>query len=211
VKYFFRKFDYSDVAHPSRSGEVNIPGELVEVDGSTVITRDFLWGQNIVETSINKLEVSNGRAYLKGVNRFTDREVQGVQIDGAGHVLVTHRTAWLVNYQTNGRYDYEDWDRTVTMSMLDLNSANFRKLSDVDIDDWAQLRAAVSGKALFTVPGGMLVVNVADATNPHAQAYFPLRGWPRDLDVDGNNVYFAAGPYGLYTFDADTYNLQPSP
>ncbi len=190
---------------------MNIPGELIEVDGDTIITRDFLWGQNIIETSINKLEVSGGLAYLKGVNRFTDREVHSVQLDGSGHVLVTHQTAWLANYQDHGYNDYEDWDRTVTLAILDLNSANFDQLSEVDVDDYARLRAAVSGKALFTVPGGMLVVNVADATNPHAQAYFPLRGWPRDLDLNGSTVYFAAGAYGLYTFDADTYNLQPSP
>lgn len=208
VKYFFKKFDYSNVAAPSRTAEVNIPGELIEVDGDTIVTRDFLWGQNIIETSINKLEVSNGRAYLKGVNRFTDREVHGVQLDGAGHVLVTHQTSWLVNYNDHGYRSYEDWDRTVTLAILDLNSANFRNLGEVDVDDWASLKAAVNGKALFTVPGGMLVVNVSDATNPHAQAYFPLRGWPRDLDVDGDTVYFAAGPFGLYTFDADTYNLQ---
>ena len=57
----------------------------------------------------------------------------------------------------------------------------------------------------------MLVVNIADATQPHAQAYFALRGWPRELVSNGDNVYFPAGPFGLYTFDTNEYNLQPAP
>ena len=211
VKYYFRKFDFSDPANPTKGAPINVPGELIEVDGNTIITRDFLWGQNIVETAINKLEVNGAHAYLKGVNRFTDREVQSVQLDGAGHVLVSHRVSWLVNYNSHGYYDYDSWDNTVSLAILDLAATNFTKLGEVEIDDWASLTAAVSGRALFTVPGGMLVINTDDATKPHAQAYFALRGWPQGMEVKGDQVYFAAGPFGLYTFDTDTYNLQAAP
>ena len=211
VKYYFQELDYSDAAAPVAGAEVNIPGELLEVDGETLITRDFLWGQNIIETSINKLKLSGGTAYLKGVNRFRDRQVQKVALDGAGNVLVAHHVAWLVNYQQHSYYDWDDWDNTVTLSILDMQATDFEELSTVPIDDWAHLQGGIPGKALFTVPGGMLVVNIADAANPHAQAYFALRGWPQQLEVEGTDIYFAAGPFGMYAFDSTEYNLSPAP
>lgn len=206
VKYFFRAIDYSNPAAPVKGAAVNVPGQVIQVEGNTVLTQDALWGSNIVETAINKLKVVGNRAYLQGGNRFTDRLVDSVQLDGAGHVLVSHRESWLSNYARHG-YDWEDWDNMVDLSILDLNDANLKELSRVDIDHWATLYGAVDGKALFQVPGGMLVVNVSDAANAHAQAYFALRGWPQDFALDGDTILFAAGPFGLYSFDTDDYNL----
>lgn len=211
VKYYFKTLNLSDPSTPVIGGEINVPGELLEVEGDQVVTRDFLWGQNIIETSVNKLQIKNGRAYLKGAERFTDRQVHNVQLDGAGNIFVSHQTSWLSNYSQHGYHDYDDWDRTVTLAILDMTSPTFELLSETEIDDWASLTGALPGKALFTVPGGMLVINVADTANPHAQAYFPLRGWPRDFETKGDEVYFAAGPYGLYTFDTDEYNLTAAP
>ena len=45
------------------------------------------------------------------------------------------------------------------------------------------------------------------AAHPTAQAYFPTVGWPQSMLFDGNEIVFAAGPYGVYRFDADVYNL----
>lgn len=210
VKYFFRELDLSNPARPVEKPAVNVPGQLLEVDGSTLLTRDFLWGQSIVESSLNKLELQGNAALLKGVRRFADQEVQQVQVDGTGNVLVTHRTAYLVNRDAYG-YGSEEWDRTLRLSVLDLEAPGFPSLSESEVDDWAQLKHATSGRALFTVPGGMLVINIDDPTAPRSQAYFPLRGWPRALTFEGRHMYFAAGPFGLYDFDVDASNLLPSP
>ncbi len=211
VKYFYREIDLTNPASPVEKPEVNVPGILLEVDGNTLITRDFLWGQNIIESSLNKLEIRGGAAFLEGVRRFPDQQVSDVKVDGAGHVLVTHRKAYLVNREEYGYYDYEDWDRTLSLSVLDLEAPGFPSLSKSEVDDWAQLKHAMNGRALFTVPGGMLVVNLDDAAAPAAQAYFPLRGWPRALTTNNRHIYFAAGRFGLYGFDVDASNLLPSP
>jgi hypothetical protein len=57
------------------------------------------------------------------------------------------------------------------------------------------------------VPGGVLIVNVTNPAAPFAQAYFALLGWPRTMVVEGDKLYMPAGPYGIYNFDLDTFNL----
>ncbi len=83
-------------------------------------------------------------------------------------------------------------------------------LAEVEADSWAQLRDARSGRALFQVPGGLLVFNLDDPTAPYPQAFFATRGWPRDILVEGRQIIFAAGRYGIYAFDLDTVNLLPA-
>ncbi len=207
VRYYFKRIDFTDLASPQVGAAINIPGELLEVDGETIVTRDNLWGENIVETSINKLLVHDGLAYLKGSKRYRDREVQQVALDGAGNVLVSHRLGWRVAYDEHGSEYYNDADQSHYLSILDLGSSELSELADFEIDRWATLRDARAGRALFSIPGGLLVVNIDTPTSPFAQAYFPTRGWPRDIVVDGDVVYFAGGYYGMYKFGLDETNL----
>lgn len=205
VAYQMRQIDLSN-GTPIVKPDVNVPGELIDVDGQTLITRDFLWGQNIVETSINKLKLSGSVATLQGVRRFQDKLVEQVHLDGAGRVLVTERNTW--NYYTNNGSD----DYTLRLNILDLADATLPILSTTPVDTWAQLKSAITGRALFTVPGGMLVVNLDDVTAPYAQSYFPVKGWPDGFQLADRTVYFAAGPYGVFTFDIDETNLlTPNP
>lgn len=89
--------------------------------------------------------------------------------------------------------------------MLDTDSLGV--VSEVDVDSWANLRDAVVGRALFEVPGGLLVFNLDDPAAPSPQAYFPTRGWPTRVGIEGRDVVFAAGRFGVYAFDIDTFNL----
>lgn len=207
VRYFFKRIDFSSLTNPQVASPVNIPGELIEVDGDVIITRDYLWGANIVEASINKLLVNNGLAYLKGTKRYVDREVQQVALDGAGHVLVSHRLGWRVSNDGYGSGYYDDADRSNYLSILDMQTNSLPELADFEIDRWATLRDAQAGRALFSIPGGLLVVNIDTPTAPYAQAYFPTRGWPRDILVDGSDIYFAGGYYGMYKFGLNETNL----
>lgn len=197
VKYYFQAIDFGG-AQPTAGAEVNVPGQLLLVDGDTLVTRDYLWGATIVESSINKLELVNNVAYLRGVNRIVDEVVRAIELDGAGNVLVTHSPSWYQDYDVN---------RTMQLSIIDLESANFSTVAKVELDSWASLSGAIPGKALFSVPNGMLLVNIEDPATAHAQAYFPLRGWPRGVQLDDGKIRVPAGPYGIFTFDTDTYNL----
>ncbi len=199
VRYFFREIDLSTPSMPQVSADVNVPGQLVEVDGDTVVTRDFLWGTSVIESSLNRLEVRNGLATLTAPpQRLIDQQVYQIQLDGAGHVLVTHRAAWRVQ---SGN------DELMKLTMFDLDVPTFDRLDTFELDYWATLRDAVGGRALFSVPGGMLVVNTSNPSSPFAQAYFPVNGWPRDLKLNGREIYMASGRYGIYTFGLDSFNL----
>ena len=88
-----------------------------------------------------------------------------------------------------------------------LDELELDEISMVLIDSWATLQSAKNGRALFQVPGGLLVFNLSDPTTPFAQAFFATRGWPNKFHVTDDLVMFAAGRYGIYQFGLDKFNL----
>ena len=203
VRYFFKRVDLTNPANPRVRRGVNVPGEVIAADhgGRRIFTRDVVWGSNIVETAINKLTVADGRAYLEARRRFVDQQVSTIDLDSRGNLLVSHRLAWsLVDYE-------ERRNVTQDLTILDAQSDDMQVLGEAEVDVWAQLQEVQEGRALFSVPGGLLVINIDDAQHPFAQAYYPTRGWPRGITMAGDNVWFAAGRYGIYKFDMDAFNL----
>ena len=197
VRYYFKQVDLSDPHNPQVGSGINVPGQLIQIDGDTVFTQDFLWGENVVESSVNKLKIVGNKAVLKAKKRFENRLVDRILLDGVGHLLVSHRE------------DYDHWS-DVLMARLTFVDAegDLNQLAEVDIDAWASLQDAKVGRALFQVPGGLLVINLDQASNPFAQAFFPVLGWPYRLLISGNDILFPAGRYGIYRFDIDTFNLE---
>jgi hypothetical protein len=194
VRWFARPIDLSNPAQPVAGEAINVPGELVAVDGAAATTRDWLWSDSSVEVAVNQvaLDLDDATATLIATKRFEDEWVYDVKLDGAGHVLVNHRsTAWAQG----------------DMNQLAVLDGALQTLSDVDVDSWATLKDGAAGRALFQVPGGLLVMNLADPSAPFPQAYFPLRGWPTSIRVDDERLTVPAGRYGVYRFDLDTVNL----
>jgi len=205
VRYYVKRIDLGNPAQPVLGPSINVPGVLQRVAGDIIFTNDTVWGEDIVETAINKLRLNGHRAVLLARERFRDEEVHAVVLDDGGRLLVTHRPAWTV-IQRQGL----DWNEVMEqLSIYDVGGDDFRLLGEIEIDTWATLRDARAGRALFAVPGGLLVVNIADAGNPFAQAWFPVQGWPQSLLVHGDEVIFAAGPWGVFRFNMNTYNLLP--
>jgi hypothetical protein len=211
VRYHYRSIDLTRPSSPVLSPSINIPGELIAVDGDLLITKDLLWGERIVETSLNKVRVANGRARLEGLHRFVDQYVHQVALDDAGHLLVSHQQAYLYDHYYDDYYGGRGSDTEVDyrqrLSILDARQERFALVTTTIVDRWASLRAVEAGRALFSVPGGLLVINVEEPTAPVAQAYFPAQGWPRDIAVAGDDLVVAAGRHGLYRFDMSTFNL----
>lgn len=202
VRYYVRAIDYSTPAAPSAAPRINVPGQLLEVDGNSWYTRDFVWGDEIVETAVNRVRVHEGRAYLEARRVFRDVVVNNMALDGEGHLLLTKQQSW---YQTR-RPDFDWEDMTTELVILDAED-DFRRLAEEPVDRWATLRSATSGRALFSVPGGLLVMNTSNAANPYAQAYFPTMGWPSTITTVEREIYIAAGRYGMYRFSLDAFNL----
>ncbi len=218
VAWFFRAIDLSAPLHPVVGAPVNVPGELIAIDGAALYTRDLRWGERTAETLVHRLELLGDRALLLGSQRFSDRLVQGVVLDGAGHVLVTDRPPWSYDGGIGvgtGTVDVgapggaADVARPVTelarLSILDATTLDV--VAEVDVDTWATLNGAEDGRALFQVPGGLLLLDLRDATHPAPQAYFPLQGWPSEVLFEGDEILLAAGPFGIYRFDANDRNI----
>lgn len=203
ARYFFRRIGLADPSAPEVGQGINVPGELLDLQGEALFTRDFSWHGEQIESAVNKLHLDGDRAVLDACVRFRDREVSAVKLDGRGHLLVTHRLAWWVAQQDP---DF-DWSSLVdTLGVLDAGGS-LEQLSALQVDSWSTLREAREGRALFAVPGGVLVVNLDDPALPFAQAYFPSVGWYQDLTVSGDDMYVAGGPYGMFVFDLDEFNL----
>lgn len=224
ARYFIRALDVSDPAAPLLGGAINVPGELIEVDGDDVYTRDTLWGERIVDTAVARLQISGGLAYLQAVRRFEDEEVHSIQLDGAGNLLVSHRLSWYATAPDAGGgavpddsdaggsdTDTDDTEETTpvepmqTLTILDASTLAVQ--ASEPIDSWAELQSAKDGRALFSVPGGLLVVNLDNPAAPYAQAWFATQAWPWNIRVEDGVIRFAAGRYGIYEFDVDTFNL----
>jgi hypothetical protein len=196
VKRYFRLIDFADPQHAQVSAEVNVPGDVIASNGSTIYTRDLVWNETETRTLVARLIVDGELAHLQASRVFGDRSVAAVRLDNAGAMLVSSDPAW-------SNYGYTQ--PMHTLSIIDAQS--LQTIGETDVDAWATFEDAKAGRALFSVSGGLLVFNVKDAAHPSAQAYFPTIGWPREILFDGKQIVFAAGPYGVYRFDADVYNL----
>lgn len=208
VKRFVRLIDFADPGKPSVGDGINVPGDVIEADGTTLYTRDFVWNDNDRRTLVGRVVLSGNTAHLQASKLFADRSVTAVKRDGVGHVLVSSDPAYdyggavIAAPPSSGGAPEQPKSQ---LSLLDDQSLD--TVGEADVDSWATFKDAKQGRALYQVGGGLLVFNVEDAAHPKAQAYFPTAGWPSDILFDGQSILFAAGQYGVYRFDASVFNL----
>ena len=73
------------------------------------------------------------------------------------------------------------------------------------MDSWASFREAQVGRALFTVPGGILVINVQNPTAPYPQASSRCRVGPRASSWPTTTSSCRRAPTACTGFDIDSY------
>jgi hypothetical protein len=120
-------------------------------------------------------------------------------------IYVTHRLAYGAGdyYYGSAYADEEEW-----IEKLAVYSGRGLTLdAEVAIDSWSELEAVHGDRALFTIPSGLLMVNVEDSRAPYAQAFFDSNGWPEQILFEAGEVVISAGHFGIYRFDAATSNL----
>jgi hypothetical protein len=204
VKRFFKQIAFDDPQHGSAGPAINIPGDVIAADGNTIYTRDWVWEDQNPRTLVARLTVDGGLAYLQSSRVFSQRSVSAVKLDGAGHMLVSSDPAYSYAVPVRTPADPAEQPKH-KLSILDAQSLEIS--GETDVDTWATFQDATNGRALFSVSGGLLVVNVSDPAKPAAQAYFPALGWPNEIYFDGHEAMFAGGPYGIYRFNTDVFNL----
>lgn len=219
VKRFVRLLGFQDPQKPKVGEPINIPGDVIAAEGDTLYTRDLVWEKNDARTLVARLMLDGGKAHLQASEVFEDRQVSAVELDNAGHVLVSSdpvygggiypatatMTGAFPGVKVAAGPETSGDQPKSKLSILD--DQDLSVLGEAEIDSWASFRDAKQGRALYSVPGGLLVVDVQDAAKPKAQAYFPVAGWPNDIVFDGDSILFAAGSYGIYRLDANVFNL----
>lgn len=198
VSYYFKHLAFDDVQAPSVAPKVSIPGELIAVNGGRVYTKDFVWSERAIETQVHELAVANARASIEASRAFVAREVR--------EVVVADERLYVVHSPLYGGYLPDaaagDFDH---LALLGFHGLALE--AEVEVDRYATLEAVHDRRALFTVSGGLLMMNVEDAARPYAQAFFHTNGWPEQILFEGDEIVISAGMYGIYTFDAEATNL----
>ena len=205
VRHFFKQISFSDPASPQASAAVNVPGELIAIDGKQLYTKDVRWGESSAQTYVHELERAGDLATLQASHGFAEREVSKVVAED-GRVYVTHGPLYNYGgyyYETGAQPDAEEQRTKLTL----LAAGGLDVSSEVDIDVGSSFQAVHGDRALFTVPGGLMIINVEDAAAPRAQAFFNTTGWPEQILFEGNDVLIAAGRYGVHRFASDEWNL----
>ena len=214
AKHYVRRVALGDPTQPAIGAPVNLPGELLGVRGDRLFTRDLRYGTTLTETWVHTLRQTGEVAEILASRAFAGREVTGVLLDGAERVLVTHRAV----PDKGDFYEEDSGDDDLAPSTpenreLDkltlLQAEGLVQVGETDVDAWSSMTQVIAGKILFSVQGGLLVVNALDPARPYAQAYFPYNGYQRRVTFDGQNIFVAAGPYGIHFLDATTHNLLP--
>jgi hypothetical protein len=219
VQYFVRAIDLSAPSSPVVGAGVNVPGELLAATGTTLYTQDHVYNDTMVESAISRLMLSGDTATLMARKRYGDREVQSMLVDGAGHALVTHRAPWDSGTgtgtvggtvgvpATQGSAKADDATDTDAMTLSVLSADTLQELSAVSVHQWATLRAALASRAVFQVPGGLLVMNLENPAKPFPQAWFATSAWPAELVPHGDTLLFAGGRYGVYRLNLKAFEL----
>lgn len=201
LHWFAVPIDLSDPSAPVLGEPINVPGDLLLVDGETVLTRDWHRGNGRTDGSVNRSSIdrTSASATLQRSHLFAGRDVASVLPDGAGHLLVDH-DATFTSDPSPARISVLDEE-------LELRASFGMK--------WrAPLRVGGEGRVLAKVDYQMVVLNFEDPAAPYAQAAFPIRDWPASARLLGHDLVIPGGRYGIYRFDLDFENLPwtaPSP
>lgn len=222
VKYFVRAIDLSAPSAAVVGAGVNVPGELLAAHGASLFTHDHVYNGTLVESAVSRLTLTGDKATLMARKRYGDREVQTVLIDDAGRALVTHRAPWESVWGTTdsgtgsvppsadaAKADAASAPDSTTLSVLSADTLS--ELSAVPVHRWATLRAALASRAVFQVPGGLLVMNLETPAKPFPQAWFATSAWPTELVPHGDTLLFAGGRYGVYRLDLKAFQLFAPP
>lgn len=216
AKYYIKRIDLSQPAQPIVTPGINVPGELIAIDGATLFTRDRVWGHHrFTDSAVAKLELKNGAAELKSYQHLADWDVASIVVDENHLPVMTHSQIWKPDWATTVG---SGWDHRPKLAILRPQGGSgvngFTVLSNRPIQAWMQLYGADQHRLFFQVPGGTLLINADNPHNPKAQAFLfsPPELNPSVYDelvlpqIDGNDVLLPAGRIGIHQLHrASTY------
>jgi hypothetical protein len=199
ASYFLRRVDLSDPSHPALGPAISVPGEVVAVNGTEIFTHDKVWGDQLIESAVARLELHDGLAYLQSYQRFPERRLHGIVVGDRGLPLLTSSSVWL---------PYTSRQKLTVLAPA--GGGGFDVRSDAPIQWQGTPYATAANRAFFQVAGGVLMLDVENPGQPLGQAYFQTLYQRSEVVIGDNDVLLAAGRYGIHQLDLCTSNLRPA-
>lgn len=191
AKYFVKALTLQSSGKPQLGKEVNIPGELKAVQGDQLFTIEYNWKAKVQEPSLHMLILSNDLAYLQASLNLAGQSPTKLLVDGASVFL---------NAYDDASYQYQ-------VSLLQLVGKDFVSKSRINMGDYVELNQVQQSKLLLQNGYGLFVYDISKLDKPVPQAYFAASSWNGKVSVTGNQIFMAAGSYGIYQFNFATVNL----
>ena len=217
VRHFTRSVSLESMSNPSFNAPVNLPGKLLLKHGDQLVSRDQIWGVEGVISTINftRLNEEETRARFEGMHSFEGRQIQKLIYDedsqGEARLYVSHSLNYRYwdhwAHEEYAELDAEDDPRLNRISIFDLSEQSL--LGEAASDRWSNLVTVRNGRGVFNVGGGVLMMDLSDPEQISAQGFFPIRGWSPHFTVEGDEIFAAAGRFGVYKLPLNSSNLLP--
>jgi hypothetical protein len=88
VRYYLQTIDVSDPGSPLASEPVNVPGQVIAIDGDALYLRDAHWDGDGLRYFVRRVEVEEGVARITGSREIPQRP-HSAHVTGAGDLAVT--------------------------------------------------------------------------------------------------------------------------
>jgi hypothetical protein len=166
ARFYFGRVDLSDPSAPVFAPEVNVPGQLVAIDGEHVYTREFFQRDGKLHTRVHRSLVRDGHAELRATHDFGDWLALSIATDGAGHLLADLQPpAWESPSE-------HDPPRGLVLHVLDADSLEL--VGKGDVGRFGTRLAARGDRVLYEASQGFLVMDLSDPAAPFARAWVPV-------------------------------------
>ena len=213
-RYYFQAVDLSNPEQPEFGPEINIPGRLRMLDGNKIVTENFSWlepsnyNSSTLTHSLVVLELQEDLAVIKAIKTFIEDETMETVFINDEYAYVIQKERYYSYWENNSAGAGRNFNSGASMTIIELDNPDLEEVSKIELDHKSYLKMASHEKAFFSLPDGLLIVDLEDIENPEAQAYLSLKGWPESIVVNSDKVYVSAGEYGLYVENLDLRNLE---
>jgi LVIVD repeat len=208
--HYLTRIDLSEPAQPAVAPAVSVPGELIAVQGDSLLMRDAVWGQQFVETALVQIRIAGGHALLQRYHRFAGRSVGNVVSDDSGLVAAKHGQVWgRPWYHALGAFD----DKLSLMHMGPATSPpgagvpGFDVLSEKAVEHVPEPFLLAEHRLFLRNYDGLQIIDVSDPAAPVPMAFFQANGALSNPLCENGELLVAAGRWGILQIDLDTDNL----
>jgi hypothetical protein len=223
VRYFLDRLDVSDPAEPKLLPQINIPGQVVHIDGDgkKLVTLEYTyaerkglsWEQCYRQGTRAYLESEGGvcRIYRRRANALvlendeSARRVSMIELDNTKRVSesisVSDERLFVTTREVRNYNEGPGEPQLETFAFAETGQlVRLPPLSLEGAGYWGTLYAR-GARAFMSSQGALTVIDTRDTEQPSVQRH-DMQGWGcSSLEVQGDRAFCALGQYGVFSID----------